>query len=427
MTVIRGNRNGHSSLTGGAGSDYIVAFSDQNTISGGGGNDTIIADTGSDNLISVGGVAGDRSVVVLGGADDTVTAGDASVFVRGDAPGLMLTLGTGDDTVRSRGGNAQISIGGGTDSIASGVLNGSLTLRGGNSTITFTNDFVQDYTERVVLSGTGNVVNNELDQIPFPAQGAMTIRGGSGSGTFYLGGATGTLVTGGTGNSITGGFGSDTIWAGSGEDSVYLTGGPRETGGFATVHLRGGDNSVTGQDQNATITGGGGQDTIHLQGEVLLQGGYVIDQRGFGNSIEIDTGVATINAGAGLDTVTFNSSVGTLTFQGSGDVLNLGGPLEYAGMPDATVEDNGQGLRIVEGGAVSGEPSSVGNLTIDHFDTTGVIDFVGQRGGFTDVQQVMQDLTNEGGGSWQIVLPDSSGTITFLNTAQLTASNFAVG
>ena len=105
-----------------------------------------------------------------------------------------------------------------------------------------------------------------------------------------------------------------------------------------------------------------------------------------------------------------------MTFYGSGDRLLLSGTGIYAGAPDAYVDDRSSGIRIdlMAGGA--------GDVTIDHLDAAGLVNFDG-RGGFSSVSQVLSDLQATGNGGYSLALPDGYGTIVFLHTPNLNASN----
>lgn len=82
------------------------------------------------------------------------------------------------------------------------------------------------------------------------------------------------------------------------------------------------------------------------------------------------------------------------------------------------MNDSGLGLLIDFG-------AGTGDLTVNHLDATGIIDFAG-RGGFRSVDQVMGDLKSEGGGNYSLVLPDGSGTVSILSTSVLSANNFRI-
>ena len=100
-------------------------------------------------------------------------------------------------------------------------------------------------------------------------------------------------------------------------------------------------------------------------------------------------------------------------------MLLLSGTEIYAGPPDAYVDDqsSGLGIKLMAGGT--------GDVTIDHLDAAGLVTFDG-RGGFSSVNEVLDDLHATGNGSYSLTLPDGSGTIDFLHTLNLDARNFRV-
>ena len=423
MAHIRGPSGGHAALAGTSGDDVIVADGDANTITGGGGNDTIFATSGNDNSITVGALSDELSgftdYIGIDGLGDTVAGGDENVWLRGDASDATVTLGDGNDSVTLVGARNMLSLGSG---------NNMVRALGGNSTVLFTG-FVNSansgdaYTDSVTLSGPHNSVTNNLNGGAYATLGALDIQGGSGSGTFVLGTTGGTIATHGVDNFIEGGFSDNKIVAGNGYDTVSLQPGYRDIGGSASVLLAGTHNLVTGTTGGAVVAGGSGYDTIGLSAAASGAAVQITDGGVHDNVSLDDVNAATIDGGGSYETVSLTSSSADITFTGSNDLLTLGGGAINAGYPDATVTDLSHGLQVT---LDEGPGPSVGDLTIDDFDPTGVITFEGGRGGFTSAAQAYADLHNNGNGNYALALPDGSGTITLFNDMHLTAANFAV-
>ena len=420
MARIVGPASGHATLTGTSGDDLILANGDANTISGGGGNDTIQALSGNDNSIVVGALSdGETSftdIIRLGGLGDTVRGGDENVRLVGQTSNSTVTLGHGSDTVSLIGAADTLSFGGGSDTIRA---------LGGNDRVLFSGQSAPGYIDAVTLDGAHNEVDNTLTYGAYPAIGVLDVTGGSGDGRFLLGTTGGTIVTHGTGNYIEGGEYGTKIVAGSGYDTVNLVAGTRDTGGEASVLLAGNHNLVTGVEGDATITGGQGYDTIDLLAQAAGEQVLHITDGGTHDVVGVLAANATIDGGSSYETVTAISSVVTMTFAGHADALYLEGPEQNAGVPTATVDDLSPGLNIYLEPQASGEYAPpFENLVVDGFDSTGVIDFVGGRGGFTSTSQIAADLHSTGSGDYTLALADNSGTITFINAGHLTASNF---
>ena len=419
MARIVGPASGHATLTGTSGNDLILAFGDGNTITGGGGNDTIQATSGNDNFIGVGapmdGLTSLTDVLRLDGNGDTVLGGDENVSVTGDISASDVTLGYGNDTI--------FAVGSGNRFVLTGGSYGVKAL-GGNDTVNFSGPGGSGYSDTVVFSGSHNSLDNTLYYGPYPAIGTLDVTGGSGNGTFLLGTTSGTIVTHGVDNYIEGGQYGTKIVAGSGHDTVHVVAGARDTGGDANILLGGTHNLVTGIANGVSVTGGMGYDTLNFDypgAGASLQ----ITDGGVHDSVSLMGSTATIDGGGSYETVSAVSSVVTMTFTGVSDALYLSGSEGAAGPPSSYVDDLSTGLNIFleNSNSLSNFPST-GNLTIDGFDNTGVIDFVAGRGGFTSTAQVFADLHQFAPNDYTLALPDGTGTITFLNADHLSAANF---
>ncbi len=428
MTRIVGPASGHATLTGTSGNDLIIAYGDANTITGAGGNDTIEAESGNDNDIIIGAAAEGfatltETVRVDGTGDtisgDTAAGGSENVKLVGTISGSDVTLGFGNNTISAVGSGNSFSTAGGNDSVRA---------IGGNDTVNFTGNAGSIYSDTVAFSGSHNFLDDTLHYGAYEAYGALDVTGGSGDGTFLLGFTSGTIVTHGVDNYIQGGALGTKIEAGSGYDTVNLIPGTHGTGGEADVLLGGTHNLVTGSVQTVSVSGGMGYDTLDFGSPAGNSSIHVTDA-GVHDSVSVLGAAATIDGGGSYETVSAISSVATMTFTGVSDSLYLNGAQNAAGAPSTYVNDLSTGLSISLGDrdtGAGGEPST-GNLTIDGFDSTGVIDFLDGRGGFTSTAQIAGDLHEYAPNDYTLALPDGSGTITFINAEHLTASNFKLG
>jgi hypothetical protein len=421
MTRIVGPASGHATLHGKSGNDLIIALGDANTVTGGGGNDTILATSGNNNIIEFGapldGLTALTDIVHLAGSGDTVSAGDENVRVSGAFSGSTITVGHGQDSIFAIGSGTTFDLGSGSDRV---------NATGGNNAVVFSGGGTL-YSDTVTFTGSHNSLDNTLRDGPYEALGALDVTGGSGNGTFLLGSTSGTIVTHGVDNYIQGGAYGTKIVAGSGHDTVSLISGARDLGGAATVLLGGTHNLVTGSDALVNLTGGQGYDTLQFShgGEGVSLN---ITDAGLHNSVAFVGAAATVDGGGGYETVSAVSSVATMTFTGVSDVLYLSGDENIEGTPSAYVIDLSTGLNIyLEAANPESSLPSTGNLTINGFDSTGIIDFVGGRGGFTSTAEIVADLHPLSANEYALTLPDGTGTITFLNEGDLTSNNFKLG
>ena len=421
MARVVGPASGHATLTGTSGNDLILAYGDANTITGGGGNDTIQAKSGNDNDITIGTAFDDQTaltdIIRADGMGDTVSGGDENVKLAGNISGSNVTLGRGNDTILVTGSGNSITLAGGSDSVRA---------LGGNNVVDFTGNIGTLYSDTVTFSGSHNTLDDTLHYGAYDANGVLDVTGGSGNGTFLLGNTGGTIVTHGVDNFIQGGALGTKIEAGSGYDTVSLIAGNHDTGGDGNVLLGGTHNLVTGSVQSMSVSGGMGYDTLDF-GSPAGNTTIHVSDGGVHDSISMEAALATIDGGGSYETVSAISSVATMTFTGVSDSLYLNGAPRAAGAPSTYVNDLSTGLSISLGDRDPGGAPSTGNLTINGFDSTGVIDFLHGRGGFTSTAQIAGDLHEYAPDDYTLALPDGSGTITFLNADHLTAGNFKIG
>jgi Ca2+-binding RTX toxin-like protein len=167
---------GTATITGGTGSNYVVADDSSQFISLGADDDTLVGGGGDDSVGSAGGndiVSGaDGNDVVFGGADqDAVYGNQASDIVYGNQ-GLDTLYGGQDSDTLFGGQHADLIYGNKSGDIAYGNL-GADTLYGGQDADTLFGGQGND----VISAGIG-------DDILFGNRGDDVLDGGSGNDTF---------------------------------------------------------------------------------------------------------------------------------------------------------------------------------------------------------------------------------------------------
>ena len=309
-----------ASLTGGAGNNWIQAytFSGPATLMGGAGDDTLVPGTGNDyldggtgnNWLAAYATTGAGTnftlydTLLTGQGNDTLANLQNAYLVGGDG-GHLLDASHWDHWVQLYGGNGNDTLIGGT---AGGVLDGG----GGTAnvvmdTITTAAADWQLTTNTLVGGGHGNFFlaniqqasltgsngNDLIDASGFTA-GPVTLRGMGGNDTLLGGGAN-------FNDLLDGGSGTDRVVA-SGDTNFTLTNNSLSSPAF-------GNDQLAGIDE-ASLTGGNGNNTLDASafsnGPVTLDGGPGNDSLigGAGNDVLIGgPGNNTIAGGGGTDTL----------------------------------------------------------------------------------------------------------------------------
>lgn len=414
---------GNDTLQGGAGADTLIGGDGQNYVSGGTGDDSLVGnssddftnmegDAGADTLDGSAGIwdiasyfnsagavnvdlsdtlaetGGDAQGDVLIGieqvdgsnlGDDTITADDSGMQIKGWGGDDSLTGGAGADILEGDAGNDTLDGGAGDD-----------TIEGGDGSDTISGDAGDDYIEGGsgddVLDGGANV--DTLDggagnDTLMAGSGADVFIGGDGEDVFDIGNslvsafAFNVNLLDGTGSygitfsdieHVIGGAGDDTL-IGDASNNVLIgaTGNDELDGGIGNDTLRGGDG-------NDDLTGGAGDD--------LLEGGAdadtIVIQDGFGTDTII--GGDTFTTGANYDTIDLSAVTnpvsvlfdgpgsGTITDSITGDTITFSGIEQLIltdgnDTVDATLDD---GYTYVQ--TLDGDDSVLGSAGDDVYD-----------------------------------------------------------
>jgi len=391
---------GDDTLIGDAGANYLYTSGGTDILSGGGGADTLQSDGGT---VSLDGGDGDDVIelfsnvagVASGGAgNDELVAGFGStttglVLDGGSGNDTVISVASGDVTLRGDDGNDDLASGSGNDVLSGGTGADTLSSGGGDDVIygTLAEDLLDGgdgydiaYVTDTVLSG--NYSNIELIRTlggdvlfgGIASGGADTLVGTLGSDTLSaLGGDD--QVSGLSGDDVIYGMlGSDLLSGGDGNDFLRGDGpasGSTSLDGDDTILGGAGNDSVGANGGNDLISGGSGDDQLYgADGDDSIHGGADADGLYGGNGNDLLSGGAGIDqlyGGTGIDVLDGGDGDDSLYGEAGGDSL-LGG----------------DGDDFIRGdGPASGSTTSDGDDTIDGGAGN---DLIGGNGGHDLIQ-----------------------------------------
>lgn len=244
---------GSVALTGGAGSDVLVAGMGETTLSGGQGDDLIIVQA--------------KGQTVIDGGDGF----DSLAFAftgEGAGVNLLLTDETGGTYELGEGTGSFTSVEGFHGTVGDDVIDASAATGG------------------VLIDGSDGhdeIFGGVGDDTLFGGDGDDRMHGGDGADIMEGGSGDDLIVSEDGDDTVDGGAGNDTLFTGSGDDRV-------------TDML--GDNYVDAGDGNDSVTTGDGSDMIHAG-----WGDDTVDAGGGDDAIYADHGADLIYGGAGYDTI----------------------------------------------------------------------------------------------------------------------------
>jgi Ca2+-binding RTX toxin-like protein len=294
--------NGNALLVGNAGSDFLVAACNNDTMVGGPGGSTEFYAT-----LSAGAAIGSGpNVYIQGGGNDTiVTTNDNAVVTTAGGYSSEVFLGSAYNTVTSLGhdwiicGGSNnpsdtVSAPGGASDTVFGPPTGEVVYFGGSAGATV----VGEGGQIVMHGGSGN--DNQL----WAANSNAVYYGGTGSGA-VIGGDQPLFVQGGTGiMSVWGGTGSTTITGAAGASAYVVGEGP---------------SSVAAASGNRVWIVGPAAVSVAGAPGVIAYGGL-----GTGNNIfQANAGPETLWGGAGNDIFFAGTGNATLVSGGGNDVFNF--------------------------------------------------------------------------------------------------------
>ena len=145
---------GPAVITGGSGSNVVIADNDaqlivlgedDDTLDGGGGNDTIGSAAGRDQLIG-------------GKGDDSMFGGTGDDYLRGGMGNDTLLGGGGNDVLLGRQGNDHLDGGRRADTITGGAGQDTFVISSGRDRI---NDFSANHRDRLVIPGEAQLESRQ--------------------------------------------------------------------------------------------------------------------------------------------------------------------------------------------------------------------------------------------------------------------------
>ncbi len=292
-----------AALTGGVGDNSftVSGWNGTGTLTGGGGTDTVVAIRNANftlsdtQLVASNGLtmtlAELHAANLTGGASNNTLTADGftlgNVTLSGGAGNDSLVGGSGDDSLDGGNGNDSLVGNAGNDMLNGGAGNGDLVIAAGATTFVLSNTALSgvgtDSLMQIELARltTANT-NSSIDARQFSGQ--TTLTGGNGNDTIWgghvadsiLGGDGDDVLLGGDGNdSILGGADNDIILGGAGDDSLSgsnslaannatADGADTIMGGTGKDRLFGGlgNDILSGEEGNDTLSGDGGTDSL---------------------------------------------------------------------------------------------------------------------------------------------------------------------
>ncbi|HYD55997.1 MAG TPA: calcium-binding protein [Burkholderiales bacterium] len=304
---------GNDSLNGTAGNDTIDGLAGNDTLDGLAGNDLLVGNDGSDLLLG-------------GSGNDTLNGFSGSAAIPGgpESPRAPDTLdgGLGNDTFITGGEDHLLQDAGGIDTVI--ARDTDWTLGAG-----FENLIFQRADSDGGYNGTGNELNNVIDQSGYEHGGTLDGRGGNDS---LIGAQHDTVLIGGDGNDTLQGaeVGSDTLLGGAGNDLLIgFEGLPGDSHDPDTLDGGAGNDTLTGDGTYVFSVAPGaanadlvtdfdtGTDTLQLDGLVHARTG--LSGRFAAGDARFHSAPGANGGADATDRVVYNETTGQLWYDADGN------------------------------------------------------------------------------------------------------------
>ena len=294
-------------IVGGAANDTLDGAGGADTLEGGAGDDTYRVDE-----------AGDATVELAGGGNDTVLATAASYTLGAEVETLSY-VGTGNFVGTGNAQANRLTGGGGNDTLDG--AGGADTLEGGLGDDTYVVDAADTIVE---AAGAGrDTVRTALATYTLGANLEALVFAGTGAFT-GIGNALVNAITGGAGADVLdGGVGDDTLTGGAGDDTYRV-----DSSGDTTVELAGGGTDTVeaalasytlgAEVERLVFTGTGTFAGTGNAGDNQIRGGTGGDTlKGLAGNDTLfgDAGNDTLDGGDGIDTADYSAFAAALTIR----------------------------------------------------------------------------------------------------------------
>ncbi|MVO18689.1 Ig-like domain-containing protein, partial [Parasedimentitalea huanghaiensis] len=224
---VKGAKN---EIIAGDGNNTISAGNGDNLVRTGSGNDTIKLGNGTNSIFDQGGnnriTLGDgNAFIAVGDGKDDIRVGDGFVEIAANNGDKKISVGDGTANIYTKDGNDYITVGEGDVEIYAGGGNNRVTVKGGaDITVGDGNNAIRTgdgYSQIEAGDGTNRIATGDGYSQVTTGSGRDDIRIGDGGSEVYAGSGNDKISAGDGHNQIHGGNGDDTIQTGDGDDEIW--------------------------------------------------------------------------------------------------------------------------------------------------------------------------------------------------------------